>query len=147
VGGLAGAVVETFYPREASAAGCKPPSAKLRDDEIDGPWRAVPAGTGVGRIYWISTLVASALTCLCAVGFAQGVGTWLAACWLLLAIFWPAIQLAASILALLIVQSRPDLSGDRAALKRLGRITLAAILGAAIGMFVMVLMAISLSRR
>ena len=146
VGGLAGAVVETFYPRGTSAVGGKPPLAKLRDDEIDGPWRAGPARPRVGRIYWISTLVASALTCLWAVGFAQGVGTWLAACWLLLAIFWPAIQLAASILALLIVQSRPDLSGDRAALKRLGRITLAAILGAAIGMFVMVLMVISLSR-
>jgi hypothetical protein len=146
IGGLAGAVVGTLYPSETSAPGAKPPPAKLRD-EIDGPWRAAPAGTGAGRIYWISTLVASALTCLWALGFALGVKTWLAACWLLLAIFWPAIQLAGSFIALLIVQCHPDLSGDRAALKRLGRITLAAIMGAAIGMFVMVLMVITLSRR
>jgi hypothetical protein len=147
IGGLAGAVVGTFYPRETSAAGGKPPSAKLRDDEIDGPWRAVPARPRVGLIYWMSTLGVSVLACFWAMGSVRERGEWPVVCMFILAIFLPAIQLGGSFVTLLIVQSRPERSGGRAGLKRLGHITLRSILGAAIGMFVMVLMLITLSRR
>jgi hypothetical protein len=145
VGGLAGAIVGTFYPGESSAAGGKPPVAKLRDDEIDGPSRAMPSRSGAGRLYWTSTLGVSALVCLWATGLARQGGDWLGVSLFLLALFLPVVQLAGSFVALLIVPFHPALRADLAVLKRLGRITAWTIVGAAIGIIVMVLMAIALS--
>jgi hypothetical protein len=142
LGGLAGAIAGTFYPSEAPAVVGKLPSAKLRDDEIDGPWRPAPARSGAGRIYWMSTLGVSALLCLWVAAMVRETKDWLGASLFLLAIFLPVIQLIGSLVALPIVWSQPDPSSDRAALKRLGRITLSAFVGAAIGMLLMVLLAV-----
>jgi hypothetical protein len=135
LGSLAGAVFGSFYRLETEIPAEKLPSAKLRDDEIDGPPREVPIKSPVSSIYWLTTLGVSVLVSLYVIARSGPDG--IVGVLFVLALCMPAVQLGGSLLSLFIVGANPDANRDGTAWKRLGCITLGSVLGAALGLFIM----------
>ncbi len=140
VGSLAGAVAGSFFPREADPSRAQP-TAKFRDDEIDGPHGEPSDRSAVRSTYWMVTLGGSVLTLM--YGFVRLPDS-IAGTLVMLAVFVPAIQLAASVLCLLFLWAIPELRRDARAWRRLGWITLGTGVGSAIGVLIMYIYAKSL---
>jgi hypothetical protein len=141
LGSLAGAVLGSFFPSERPSAGAMPASAKLRDDELDGPARNAPARSAANTIYWLVTLGVLVLASMFAI--ARGGSFDATSALFVLAIFLPALQLAASLISLLIFVSVPELRQDSRIWKRLGFVTLWSIGGCLLGLLIMYVIATS----
>jgi hypothetical protein len=139
LGSLAGAAIGSFYPRVTPTAGEMQPSAKLRDDELDGPPGKVAARSPARSLYWLVTLGVSVLASTFVLVMSRQGDPW-AAFWVL-AIFMPAIQLGASLLCALIFGGVLELRQDVRAWKRLGFITLWTIFGCILGFLIMYIIA------
>ena len=135
LGGLAGAAVGSFYPRDPPAPGGTPAPPKLVDDEIDASAREIPAKPPINSIYWSATLVVAVLVTLVAMA-KQGLGgIWLALS--ILALFLPAVQLGGSLLCALVLAYAPGLRQEPRAWRRLGWITVGTVAGCLVGILIM----------
>ncbi|MGP0062765.1 MAG: hypothetical protein ACLQGP_04065 [Isosphaeraceae bacterium] len=141
VGSLTGAAVGSFFPRTRTrpASGETKPLDKPWDDELAGPTSVVPAAPRVGSMFWMATLGASIVMSWWAMaqpstgGFKETL--------LYLAIYMPALQLAGAVICLLIILSIPQLRRDARGWKKLGFITVGAIVGGLLGTLIMYMIA------
>jgi hypothetical protein len=137
LGSITGAIVGSFYPPPAPGE-TESPTAKLRDDELDGPARAVPAGPPGTSNYWLSTLAVTAGAALVSL-LVYGLGS-LPGVLAGLVVFLPLVQLGGSLLCALVIAVHPQLSRRAGAWERLGWITLGSVVGCVIGIVVMVVL-------
>jgi hypothetical protein len=124
LGSLAGAAVGSFHPHEQPDPSGKPSSARLRDDEIEGP-----PGRGTER-----SAARSILACMYAIARIGSQGL------IALVVFLPAVLLGGSVLTACIFASIPEVRRDLAAWARLGWITLGTVVGGGMGLLVMYLL-------
>jgi len=136
VGSLAGAVLGSFFPSEGPSAGAMQASAKLRDDELDGPVRTVPAAPAGTSIYWLSTLAVTVYASVISL-LIYGAGAFPGVLGGLMILF-PLVQLGGSLLCAFVIAVHPRLHQRAAAWKRLGWITLGSVVGCAIGIVAMI---------
>ena len=139
VGSLAGAVLGSFYPREGPSAGAKHAMAKLRDDELDGPAWTRPARSSANSIYWLVTLGVLVLAAM--VGSVVSGQFDIGPALFVLALGLPALQLAASLISLLIFASVSEFRHDPRVWKRLASVTLWSIGGCLLGLLIMYMIA------
>jgi hypothetical protein len=136
LGGLAGAVAGTFYPADspASQGRKEAPPAGLRDDELDRPVAAVPAGPrpAVTRIFWGASAALAVVTILVAPAV-TGVKGGPAAGIEMLILGLPLVLLAGSAVAAMVVLGKRGPIDKSWEWKRLGWITLGTVVGTLIG--------------